>query len=123
MAWIEPVTDRTGGEYMTDQDCNRITGNILYLDASATLPADVTQNDVLTTWLTTVTAALKVLCLNLGVKYSNVTSSWTCSNINQIEALTKECFDRVELLKKQNVLAVYSGELYSAQGDYYVGGF
>ena len=123
MAWIDPVTDRTGGEYMTYEDCNRITGNILYLDSTAILPADTTENAILTDWIAVVTTALQSLCLKLGLTYSGVTQLWTYDNIDKIESLCQDCYDRTELLAKQNTLTVYSGELYSAQGDYYVGGY
>jgi len=123
MAWIDPVVDRTGGEYMTADDCNRITGNIKYLDSNAIVPANVTNNDILSTWLSVVETAIKTMCLNLGLPCNGINSAWTYDNINKIESLIQNCYDRIGLLRKQNLLTVYSGELYSAQGDYYVGGY
>lgn len=123
MAWIDPVMDRTGGEYMTADDCNRITGNIKYLDSNAVVPSDVTDNDILTTWLSVVETAIQTMCLNLGLPGNGMTTAWTYDNINKIESLIQSCYDRVGLLRKQNLLTVYSGELYSGQDDYYVGGY
>lgn len=123
MAWQEPVTDRTDGAYMTASDCNRITGNLRYLDSNAVLPADVTQEDILTDWMDKVLAALRPLCLTLGVPVGAVSGVWTYSNINHIEALIQACANKVTLLQKQAAHTVYAGDLYCGQGDHYMGGF
>lgn len=123
MAWTEPVTDRVGGAYMTATDCNRITGNLRYLDSSAALPADVTAEDILTDWMDKVLGVLRGLCLTLGVPVGALDGAWTYSNINQIEALILACKDKVDLLQRQAALTVYAGDGYCGQGDYYVGGF
>lgn len=123
MAWTEPVTDRVGGAYMTATDCNRITGNLRYLDSSAALPADVTEEDILTDWMDKVLGVLRGLCLTLGVPVGALSGVWTYSNINHIEALILACKDKVDLLQRQTALTVYAGDLYCGQGDYFVGGF
>lgn len=123
MAWTEPVTDRVGGAYMTATDCNRITGNLRYLDSSATLPADVTEADILTDWMDKVLGVLRGLCLTLGVPVGALDGAWTYSNINQMEALILACKGKVDLLQRQAALTVYAGDLCCGQGDYYTGGF
>ena len=123
MAWTVPVTDRVGGELMTAADCNRITGNIRYLSASAALPADVDGDSILTDWLSVVLSALQDLCASIGITPSGLTGKWSSDNINLIESITLACYDRVAHLREQQALTVYAGELYSGQGDYYMGGF
>ena len=123
MAWTVPVTDRVGGELMTADDCNRITGNILYLSTSAILTADVGGDSILSDWLSVVLNALQDLCTSIGVTPSGLTEKWTSDNINLIESITLACYDRVAHLREQQALTVYAGERYSGQGDYYMGGF
>lgn len=123
MAWVEPVTDRVGGAYMTAGDCNRITSNLRVLDGNAALPADVTEDTILTDWMDKVLAVLRGLCLTLGVPVGALSEVWTYSNINHIEALILACKNKVDLLQRQTALTVYAGDLYCGQGDYFVGGF
>lgn len=123
MAWVEPVTDRVGGAYMTAGDCNRITGNLRALDGNAALPANVSEDTILTDWMDKVLTVLRGLCLTLGVPVGALDGAWTYSNINHIETLILACKDKVDLLQRQTALTVYAGDGYCGQGDYYVGGF
>lgn len=123
MAWMTPVYDRADGARMTAGDCNRITGNLAWLGGTG-LPADVTEEDILTpAWMTGVLAALKRVCEATQVEYDGIDRSWTYQNINAIEYLIFSCYQMQNALALQQPLTIYSGELYSGQGSYYTGGF
>lgn len=124
MAWEDPVTSWEQSSRLTADDCNRIRGNILYMDNSATVPESVTNDTFLTdAWLSTVLTSTNAVCTAIGIQTEEVTLGWTYPVFNYIEGKLLECYDRVADLLRQQPLTIYAGEIYSGQGDYYGGGY
>lgn len=137
MAWVTPVTDRTGGSArMTYEDMNRITGNIAYLydlcqSAGITISGSRysktswTQNDIITkdNWTELMT------CLSNAKRAVNYTASTPSNrmrwdNINAVERQTLAVYSIInsyEKLPRMNHWVgdpLYAGDPVNAGGRY-----
>ena len=122
MAWITPVTDRTTGARHTLPDQNRIAGNLdwlatetrarqLYNGPSVTKSV-YTYNDYMdvTYWpnLLEVLSAL-ITALNLTTE-GVATDAMTYENMNTVESLTLQVYERYQMLLRQANANNYSGD-------------
>lgn len=116
--WTTPVTDRTGGEYMTDTDMTRITGNIEYLHTemlSVGLPvsgytAPSFSNDdtpgtitIIATadWNSMLIALEEIIAAVEIEDYESGTDEMTFENINNIEGLTLRVYNAWQIIIAQ----------------------
>lgn len=129
MAWITPVTDRTGGARHTLTDQNRIAGNLdwlatgtrshqLYSGPSVTKSA-YTYNDYIAAneWanLLEVLTAL-ITALNVTTE-ETATDDMTWQNMNAVESLTLAVYEKYQLLLSQaNANHYAGGGSYTADG-------
>ena len=115
MAWITPKTDWAETDYFTYIDANRITGNLNHIYPSADLKDDYDNDDVITVseW-TAVLDALDAIIEETGytIDAEALAPSMIAAayNFNTIESLTQSLKDWIELLERQHVAAIYSGD-------------
>ena len=110
MAWQTPVTDRGEGAFCLPSDLNRIGGNINYL-LGTSLKTDFVANDFLTLaqWRAITTNTINA-CNTYGIFYTEEPSDlMTAENFNNVENLLLQCYDRLELWKKQGATNIYVG--------------
>ena len=121
MAWQTPYTTWSNGNRFTYDDMNRIAGNVNYLYPAASLKADYTNNDILTTtqWAALL-SALQDLIVTTGLSAEIPGEAMTADTINDIESLTQTLYDRIGLNNAQAVANIYTGDdLYAAATGQY----
>lgn len=122
MAWITPVTDRTTGAMHTLQDQNRIAGNLdylateynahgLYFGATINKSAYV-YNDYITVgdWENILDVLSDLLEATAIETSGTATSAMTYENMNTVESLSLDLYDRLELLLSQANNNHYPGQ-------------
>lgn len=129
MAWITPVTDRTTGAMHTLQDQNRIAGNLDYLATELTArelysggtiqKTTYTSNDYITTddWadiLNVLNGMLNALSIEGAGRATNL---MTYDNMNTVEELTLQIYERLELLRSQANNNHYANDSIYPEGD------
>lgn len=128
MAWITPVIDRQQGAMHTLQDQNRIAGNLDYLATELTAlqlysgatvqKTTYSYNDYIsvddwTNILGVLDSILSSLALN-GAGSAN--DSMTYENMNTVEALTLQIYERLQLLLSQANANHYAGDSIFTEG-------
>ena len=121
MAWITPKTDWAETDFCTYSDMNRIAGNLNYLLDASTLKDDYTQNDVvtLTEW-EAIIDAIETLSALYGYDYNDIlNNSATAQNFANVETLTLELRNWIDLLVAQKAARAYLGDpIYLGDGQY-----
>ena len=132
--WITPVTNRTSNARMTYKDMNRIAGNLDYLTEELTAlemyhgttisKLSWTRNDYVTRaeW-TNILSVLADVLLVINIRSSGEANYYTTySNINTVEDLTRQAYERLDIIRHQGPLNHYvDTEIYVGEG-YNVGG-
>lgn len=127
MAWTTPVTDRQSGAICTVTDMNRISQNIDWLATELTTyqlytgatvqKTTWTKNDYITIedW-TDILDVLDAMADALALLITGQPdAAQTYDNYNQVEDITLQIYDRLQLLLSQANLNKYAGQpdLYS----------
>lgn len=118
MAWITPKTDWTAADMFTYEDANRITGNLNHIKTDAGLKDTYTQDDVITAseWAMILEALSEVISTT-GYRLAEdefPDSSTSALNFNRVEDLTQSLYNWIELLERQEVARIYSGDTWYA---------
>lgn len=128
--WQTPVTDRLSGAWHTLADQNRIAGNIDYLatelaahqlySGGTIQKTTYIYNDYITVenWsdiLEVLNAMLEALSIE-GT--GEATSAMEFENLNTVEEITLQIYERLELLLSQSQNNHYTGDDIFTQGEY-----
>lgn len=97
MAWVEPNLDND--LYFTAEDMNRICGDINYLDSTAGLREDWTDNDIITLseWQAVI-AAVSSLIDYTGLSLIKPDEDATKDNMNLLESDLLAIYDRFGII-------------------------
>lgn len=114
MAWTTPKTDWSDADMFTYDDINRQAGNINYLLPGANLKDDYTQDDVITLseWealLDALQTLIDTTEFTLDGDFPD--TSTTGLNFNNVEDLTQDLYDWIELLDRQHAARIYAGDV------------
>lgn len=122
MAWTTPVTDRVQGAMHTVTDQNRIAQNLDWLATELTTyqlytgatvqKTTYTKNDYITVddWadiLSVLNAMIEALALETE---GTADDSTTYTNMNTVESITLQIYDRLQMLLNQANNNHYSGD-------------
>lgn len=122
MAWTTPVTDRVQGAMHTVTDQNRIAQNLDWLASELTAhqlytgatvqKTTYTQNDYITVadWadiLDVLNAMVEALVLETA---GQATDARTYDNMNTVESITLQVYDRLQMLLSQANNNHYAGD-------------
>lgn len=128
MAWQTPVTDRSSGAWYTLTDQNRIAQNIDWLateltshqlyTGSTVSKTTYTQNDYISTadWAD-ILAVLDAMVDALAIETAGqATDARTYDNMNTVESITLQVYERLQMLLSQANNNHYSGDNIYSQG-------
>ena len=129
MAWTEPITDRTANAWHNLADEQRIVGNVDYLTTTLSAHSlyfgrtitktSYTYNDYMSVsdW-SNLLAVLSDLVTATSLEQTEILSSdMTWSNLNAVESLTLQIYERVQLLLAMENLNHFAGQGYYSRSD------
>ena len=129
MAWITPVTDRVNGAWHTLTDQNRIVGNVIYLTTTLSAHSlyfgrtisktSYTHNDYMSVndWSNLLAVLSDLVTATSLEQTESLSSDMTWTNLNAVESLTLQIYERVQLLLAMENLNHFAGQGYYSRSD------
>lgn len=129
MAWITPVTDRVNGAWHTLTDQNRIVGNVIYLTTTLSAHSlyfgrtisktSYTHNDYVSVsdWSNLLAVLSDLVTATSLEQTESLSSDMTWTNLNAVESLTLQIYERVQLLLAMENLNHFTGQGYYSRSD------
>ena len=129
MAWTEPITDRVNGAWHTLTDQNRIVGNVIYLTTTLSAHSlyfgrtisktSYTHNDYMSVsdWSNLLAVLSDLVTATSLEQTESLSSDMTWSNLNAVESLTLQIYERVQLLLAMENLNHFAGQGYYSRSD------
>lgn len=129
MAWTEPITDRTANAWHTLTDQNRIVGNVIYLTTTLSAHSlyfgrtitktSYTHNDYMSVsdWSNLLAVLSDLVTATSLEQTESLSSDMTWTNLNAVESLTLQIYERVQLLLAMENLNHFTGQGYYSRSD------
>ena len=129
MAWITPVTDRSTGAWHNLEDEQRIIGNVVYLTTTLSAHSlyfgrtlaktSYDHNDYMSVsnWSNLLAVLSDLVTATSLEQTESLSSDMTWTNLNAVESLILEIYDRVQLLLAMENLNHFAGQGYYSRSD------
>lgn len=129
MAWTEPITDRTATAWHNLADEQRIVGNVIYLTTTLSAHSlyfgrtisktSYTYNDYMSVsdWSNLLAVLSDLVTATSLEQTESLSSDMTWSNLNAVESLTLQIYERVQLLLAMENLNHFTGQGYYSRSD------
>ena len=129
MAWETPIIDRTYGARHNLADEQRIVGNVVYLTTTLSAHSlyfgrtisktSYTHNDYMSVndWSNLLAVLSDLVTATSLEQTESLSSDMTWSNLNAVESLTLQIYERVQLLLAMENLNHFAGQGYYSRSD------